>query len=298
MDFGAIQEQRSITRERINEMLTWRPRRMKLSQEWPDALHAPKGSYKDWSLVLPFCETFKNAFESMCLVKSTGLRPSRDARCCAFLPDAKTREATLDSVREFLKTVDSYVALRDCLALSFALDYDSVDGNPNNPQTPIGKLRSRAKPYQRGTTNDTYVAADEIVSNCLEFLGKMTCYGDATCIMAIPPSDPSKPFNLPRYLASEIARELNVPDRSPGVQTIKARESLRTTPVSNKLNTIEGTISVDSVAVRDENVLLIDDLYQSGVSMNYTAMLLIEAGANRVYGLACEKTCTNDDNIR
>jgi len=297
-DFGAIPEQQSITKERINEMLTWRPRRMKLDHEWSQALHEPKGSYKDWSLVLPFCETLKNTFESMCSVKSTGLRLGKDGRCYAFLPDAEDRVETLAAVKEFLKTVGSYVALRDCLALSFALDYDRVNGNPSNLQTTIGKLRSRAKPYQRGTTDDTYVAADEIVSNCLEFLGKMTCYGDATCIVAIPPSDPSKTFNLPKYLASEIARELDMPNSSPGVQTIKARESLRTTPVSNKLSTIEGTISVDPVAVRDEIVLLIDDLYQSGVSMNYTAMLLIEAGANRVYGLACEKTCTNDDNIR
>ena len=42
---------------------------------------------------------------------------------------------------------------------------------------------------------------------------------------------------------------------------------------------------------------LVDDLYQSGVSMNYVAILLLEAGARKVFGLACEKTCSNDDNV-
>jgi hypothetical protein len=31
--------------------------------------------------------------------------------------------------------------------------------------------------------------------------------------------------------------------------------------------------------------------------MNYVAMLLLEAGAKKVYGMACEKTCSNDDNV-
>ena len=44
-------------------------------------------------------------------------------------------------------------------------------------------------------------------------------------------------------------------------------------------------------------VLLVDDLYQSGVSTNYVAMLMLEAGAKEVFGLACEKTCRNDDNV-
>lgn len=44
-------------------------------------------------------------------------------------------------------------------------------------------------------------------------------------------------------------------------------------------------------------ILLVDDLYQSGISMNYVAMLLRAHGAAAVYGLALEKTCRNDDNM-
>jgi predicted amidophosphoribosyltransferase len=44
-------------------------------------------------------------------------------------------------------------------------------------------------------------------------------------------------------------------------------------------------------------VLLLDDLYQSEVSMNYCALLLLQAGAKKIFGLACEKTCRNDGNV-
>ena len=67
--------------------------------------------------------------------------------------------------------------------------------------------------------------------------------------------------------------------------------------LEDKLEALEGTIEVDPEPFKDKVVLLVDDLYQSGVSMNYVAMLLLEAGAKKVYGLACEKTCSNDDNI-
>ena len=47
----------------------------------------------------------------------------------------------------------------------------------------------------------------------------------------------------------------------------------------------------------NKRVLLLDDLYPSGVSMNYCAPLLVQAGAKKIFGLACEKTCRNDDNV-
>jgi hypothetical protein len=56
-DFGPVQHQ--ITKERIEEMIAWRPRRMKLLLEWPEPLHGPQTPENDWNLLLPFCETLK-----------------------------------------------------------------------------------------------------------------------------------------------------------------------------------------------------------------------------------------------
>lgn len=67
--------------------------------------------------------------------------------------------------------------------------------------------------------------------------------------------------------------------------------------MADKLDTLVDTIEVDDGIFAGRNVLLVDDLYQSGTSMNYCGLLLLRAGADRVFGLACEKTCRNDDNV-
>ncbi|MBI5185096.1 MAG: hypothetical protein HZA01_05140 [Nitrospinae bacterium] len=196
--------QEAITKARVQEMITWRPRRMKLSVEWPESLHEPASS-DDWSLVLPFTETLGNAFESMCDVPHIGIRKSKDGRGYTFLKNVETNPDMLEKVQDWLKLIGQYIANRDCLALSFALDYDREDGNPAKPQTEIGMLRTRAKPYSGNPTEDTYAAANDISSLCRAFLEEMTCYSSATCVVAMPSSSPDKAYDLPSYLAAKIA---------------------------------------------------------------------------------------------
>lgn len=293
VDFGPHQDK--ITKERLLEMITWRPRRTKLSVEWQNPLHPPRNPGEDWSVVLPFCETFNNALLTMCTVDNIGLRKGKEDRGFTFIKDGS--EEALEKVRDWLRLVGSYVAIRDCLALSFALDYDREEGNPDKLQTKVGALRSRAKPYDSVPTADTYRAADELVKECLDFLGKMTCYNMATCVVGMPPSRPDKPFDLPKHIADGIAKGLGISDLTHTVKTLKERPKIQNEPLGRKLESIEGTISVDPQFLKDQTVLLIDDLYQSGVSTNYVAMLMLEAGAKKVFGLACEKTCRNDDNV-
>lgn len=289
-------EQPQISEQRIQEMITWRPRRMQLSIEWPDALHEPDQPDKDWSLVLPFCETFSNTFNAMCQVESIGMRESKKGgRCFTFIKDES--DEAIEKVREWLSTIGQYVVIRDCLALSFAIDYDKQEGNPEKPQTKIGSLRSRAKPYDGMPTEDTFVAAKKLIGACLKFIENIDCYKIADVVVAMPPSDPRKPFNLPAYLAAGIAKVLSKPDLTNAISTVSARNGLKSVLLENKLPTIEGTIKIDEECFKGKSVLLIDDLYQSGISMNYTAMLLLNAGATKVFGLACEKTCSNDDNV-
>lgn len=85
-------------------------------------------------------------------------------------------------------------------------------------------------------------------------------------------------------------------DLSHAVKKIYDTEEVKNLPLEKKLEVLKGSINVTS-KVQGRKLLLLDDLYQSGITMNYVAMLLVDAGAKKVYGLACEKTCSNDDNI-
>jgi len=203
----------------------------------------------------------------------------------------------VEKVESWLELISPYIAIRDCLALTFALDYDCQEGNPENPQTTIGKLRRNAKTYGQPATKTAITAADELIKLCLNALQALTCYNSSTCVVAMPPSNPTKPFDLPSYIVHGISESLGKDNYSEHVKTIKARPSVRETPCHEKLPTIEGSVSVTPDVFDKQIVLLIDDLYQSGVTMNYVAMLMLESGAKKVFGLACEKTCRNDDNV-
>jgi len=275
-----------------------KPRRCKLDVESRELLHEPAYEGKDWSLRLPFCETFSTSFESMCNVSSTGFREG-NGNFYTYLKDVD--QSDIDDVENWISTVGSYVAIRDCLYLSFAIDYSLEAGNPKNQRTRIGTLRRDAKLYDDSipVTQRLYAAADELFQYCMQFLSEVHCYDSADVIVAMPPSRPDKQFDLPLYLAGKISKEWGKADLSDSVRTTKKRPSVKDQEtVTGKLEVLEQSIEIDRNVFQRKNVLILDDLYQSGVSMNYVAMLLQEAGARNVLGLACEKTCRNDVNRR
>ena len=53
---------------------------------------------------------------------------------------------------------------------------------------------------------------------------------------------------------------------------------------------LDESFSADSAKVKDMGVLLIDDLYRSGVTANAVACALLRAGAAHVYFLAVTRT--------
>ncbi len=270
--------------------------RRQLKTEWPNVLYVPEQPDKNWRIVLPFANTYENAFASMCELDHYAHHAKED-RLMIFLNDTEgDQEAPVEAV-EWIERVKHPVAMKDFLAISFALDYDREGGNPKKSQTEIGVLRGRAKPYGgNAPTAPTRKAADSLAEHCVNFLNTMSCYSSADCIVAMPPSDPSKLFNLPRYLtectAEEWGRE-NLTEHVIG----KPRNSIKGLPLAQKLDTLLGTIEVEDGVFTDKQVLLLDDLYQSGISMNYCGLLLLQAGAKKIFGLACEKTCRNDDNV-
>ena len=272
-------------------------RRRQLRTEWSKTLYPPEKPDENWRLILPFPNTYENAFESMCDVRSHPYHAKGD-RLIIFLNGTEGDQEAPAEVTQWVDTVGNPVAMKDFLAISFALDYDREGGDPSRPQTEIGALRAQAKPYGVKTaTMQTIAAADKLVDRCVEFLGAMTCYKSANCIVAMPPSDPSKQYNLPKYLAKRISEATGLENLTEHLHTIEPRNSIKGVAVSSKLDTLLGTIAVAKDVFKGKRVILVDDLYQSGTSMNYCGLLLLRSGARKLFGLACEKTCRNDDNV-
>jgi len=270
-------------------------KRHRLGESWPVVIHPPKAG-SDYTIVLPFEESLVFAFDKMTTLPRSRVFINPNNVAFYLQGTAADEKAPAEAVA-WVEALKPFVVMRDCMALSFALDFDRAQGHPARPQTEIGQLRTQAKPYNAPATNAHYQAAAALASRCVSFLEIMTCYADADCVVGMPPSDPGKQYRLPAVLAAIIASGRKCEDLTDAVRTLAPRPGLRGLPVAAKLGVLRGTIEVEAARFQGRTVLLVDDLYQSGTSMNYCALQLQQAGATHIFGLACEKTCRNDDNV-
>jgi len=88
-------------------------------------------------------------------------------------------------------------------------------------------------------------------------------------------------------IADELGRFLNVPVDKASVRKTKATPELKNVDLAKRLELLVGAHSVDSGALRGRRILLLDDLYQSGATLNAIGRLLKEAGGvSGVFALA------------
>ncbi|MEX0761129.1 MAG: hypothetical protein WD208_10820 [Dehalococcoidia bacterium] len=287
--------QNAITEDDVLRLQTdTERRRWKLNDEWKDLLKPPQEAGNDWSLTLPCKETFWNAFLALD-INSIGPRPwGRKKNLCGTFLDGIHEECDeLDKIRQAFMQIGKYIGIRDNLALSFAVDFDR--SGPEGPRTLLGNAIFSLK---YGNLDDPAMQPHlgELVEHLLTFVADVECYSTADSVCCVPPSNPTGGTSIPKLVATQLAPRLNKTDLTEALTTIGIRTGLKNVGLDNKLDTIRGTIQVDGSQVSGRTIILIDDLYQSGVTMNYAAMMLMEAGARAIFGLSCVKTLRNDDN--
>jgi predicted amidophosphoribosyltransferase len=96
----------------------------------------------------------------------------------------------------------------------------------------------------------------------------------------IVPAPPSKNRAVqPLFqIADEIGRLLNVPVDKRSVRKVKETPELKNVEYAKRLELLGGAHAVDADASRGRRILLLDDLYQSGATLNVIARLLKEVG--------------------
>ncbi|KGG79974.1 phosphoribosyltransferase [Caloranaerobacter azorensis H53214] len=98
-------------------------------------------------------------------------------------------------------------------------------------------------------------------------------------------------FNQSELLCRYISRKLNIPLDTKNFKRIK------NTKLQNELNRIERVRNVrdafkvvDSYVFKNKNVLLVDDIYTTGATVNECSKTLLKSGANKVYVLTLATT--------
>jgi len=211
-------------------------------------------------------------------------------------------------VREFLETYQQTIMLGPSsfirrnfdaeLDAALALDFNYLD---HDHRTGLGQLEFRAKWQQ--SEDASHILAGHLAGA----IGRLPLHHskDRACL-TYPPQYQMDHFHLPRRLATDVCdllesggsggRSWQLVDST----LIRSKERLKELPLENKLACWEQLINVGAIvlakSVADRVVYIVDDLYQSGVTMWSLARFLKSQGAVEVLGLTCVKSVRDTDN--
>jgi len=194
-------------------------------------------------------------------------------------------EQEYHQIETFINQFNDLVFLRDTLDLSIAL---SMHETEPDKRTVLGEHEFRVK--YRSENNEVSADFDALVAEMQRRLEELPYFNCADYICAVPSNKP--------FMAQIISRlkSFDFIDISQRVQWKNKAGSLKdATSAEEKLVTIQSwELRIDKgLDLNGKTVLLVDDLYHSGVTMQYMAMRLKESGAKRVFGMALVKSLGN-----
>lgn len=179
-----------------------------------------------------------------------------------------------------------FIFLRDNLDCSVALDFNLA---APGVYTVLGQAEHNAKASQ------DEASIQQLCSSCSKAIATIPFFGTCDLICAVPPS-PDKAWDLPSEIAKRLAIATGKTDITPQVGFRKNKQSVKALSLQDKWKALEAADFTVSNEVKNKNVILIDDKYQSGTTAQFVACELFKAGAKEVHGLFCVKTWRDTDN--
>jgi hypothetical protein len=222
-------------------------------------------------------------------------RSVEEGRCYTYIKDLS--DPDFDRLNNFLDLLHHLVFLTlsdhlkpyftDELTEAYALGFNFQQDVRPLTRTQIGQLEHLAKDQQ------DFQAIAEVARRLADVIRRHPTLARADVIAAMPPR-PSSAFHLPVELVKQLGVNLG---RPVGLNLTKAEHpKLRTLPMDQKLATLANVFGLGE-SVQGKTVLVIDDLYQSGVTAWSLAKFLKSHGARQIYALAGVKSWSDTDNV-
>ncbi|CAA7616485.1 hypothetical protein MTBLM5_20109 [Magnetospirillum sp. LM-5] len=181
------------------------------------------------------------------------------------------------------------VFIRDCLDMSVALDVNLVD-NQSGQYTELGALEARAKARQDDA------AVQELAQACYRAICNLSGYRDARYVASVP-ARLGKGYDLPAAIADRVSALSGLENVTNRFTFAHDKGALKGLPLDQKWDALEKAgLTFSPNLPRGASIILIDDKYQSGVTMQFVASRLYLAGASEVLGLCVVKTLRDTDN--
>lgn len=269
-----------ITLERVQQMRILEPRR-RCFADHSGIQMAKKNGSKSFSV--KFEETIRPIYEAM-----TGCQLHHSVNFSNYWHSIGDDE-DLTKIQQWESSQGDRVFLRDCLSLSIALGINFPD-NQSHDRTELGELEHRAKQHRDEE------AIKELASRTITTINELPFYQEADLVAAVPPR-PDKEFDLPARIAKLVAVATRKPDITLDFKFGNTKGSLKEVALDEKWAAWENAgLTLDNAELVGKKVILIDDKYQSGTTLQFVAMILQKHGASEVYGLSLVKTLRDTDN--
>ncbi|WP_299391211.1 phosphoribosyltransferase [Pelagibius sp.] len=271
-----------ISRERFEQIRSDEiARRIHFPTTHSTALKRSEGEKWYGSFSVPFWESVGLVFE-----QQTGLELFRSKY--GYWRSIRD-ESEYEAIADWIESQRNRVFLRDCLDASIALSFNFME-KAERRYTKLGKLEHDAK-YQQDES-----AVRKLAGICVRVIRSLPSYKDATHISAVPPR-PDKGFDLPSSIAGQVAQALSMIDVTSLYEWSGDKGSLKEAADAEKWDQLEAAgLNFVGGDLSGTRVILIDDLYQSGQTMQFVASRLAEANAGEILGLALVKSWRDTDN--
>ena len=194
--------------------------------------------------------------------------------------------------------LETSVTIADQADASHALRvHDAKDDETANwPHSDIGKLVRRAKSYDQDWHAGDRQTATRLADELRYWIEAMPPYADADVIVPAPSSNPNKTYDLPAFIAERLAASMSRPlvrirsSNTAPQKNLREKEKLSANQLA-RCYTVEGD-------VRGRAVLVIDDIYESGGTVEAMTQVLRAAGARAVLSLTATKAASGCQGLR
>ena len=150
----------------------------------------------------------------------------------------------------------------------------------------MGDLAFRLK-YQGDAS-----ALPALVEQALELIRQQPALAQADCLIPVPPSTPH-PFDPVTAFSTALAGKINLPLASLMVKTRQTKPQKELKTLAQKRANVTGAFAIKG-DINGKRILVVDDLFDSGATLDEVTRLLLKNGASRVNVLTLTRTIHSD----
>ncbi|TKJ40649.1 hypothetical protein CEE37_06710 [candidate division LCP-89 bacterium B3_LCP] len=268
-----------------------RLKRYSLVQETSENKQQSPSSWLLWvDSSIDYYHKLQSAFPEIHIELLSGLK-AKNYNWCARITDLS--EVLHQALERCLKAFSRTLCISSDADECFTLSWHSKSGNGGKPKsTPMGQWVQLAKSYSTDPhSRGSETVADLIAEQMNEFINRHPLYRTCDGILSVLPSNLDKAFDLPTYIAEKVARDYNIPYLNSAIFKKRRTAQMKfCLSLDDKLDNIANSVGVHSKFISGKNLLIIDDIIDSGMTIMETCRSLREAKARSIRVLIATKT--------